>query len=357
LLINFHGVGGREGLTLRTYIFKRIVICIFVLWIVATLNFALFGTDPMADIFEVDFWGRTMDPNIKEMLIQSYGTYGPLFYRYLCHLRNMFTYGLVPPYFGWSSLDWDFVSIGMSRRLPVTLALIGTSFAITVTLGILIGVFTATKQGTRKDLMITASSAFTWSVSIIITALMAKFIIIYLFRRCGILIFPVADLTSMPPPTGIALYADIAWHLTLPIMCLVMAGLGSWILRTRGILLDALTQDFISTAHVKGVSERAIAFRHAFKSVLPQISTMIASSVPALITGNMIIESIFQIEGIGNWYIKVVYPPFGMPVRLLDTAATQAIFFIYANLAVVLNLIADIIYGIFDPRIRVGVRR
>lgn len=305
------------------------------------------------------FYERWMDPNVKQTLIQGYGMYGPPLYRYAMYLRNMFTYGLVPPYFGWSSYDWDFIGNGLARRLPITLFLMGTSLIIIVTLGILIGVFAASMQGTKKDVTITASALLTWGLPIFFTEYLAQFLFLFLYNNYGIKVFPIVGMTSVPAPSGLALYADMAWHFTLPIICLVLAGLGSWILYTRNMIVDILTQDYIVTARAKGLSERTIIFKHAFKSILPQISTMISTSTAALLTGCMITETIFGIEGIGLWYLKVVYPttPGALPVRFVDPAVTAAVFFIYTTVVVALNLIADLMYGVFDPRIRVGNRR
>ncbi len=135
----------------------------------------------------------------------------------------------------------------------------------------------------------------------------------------------------------------------MPILTLVVASFGSWALYTRSLLLDALTQDYIVTARAKGLSERTVLYRHAFRSTLPPIVTIIALAVPGVVGGAVITEWIFTIPGIGRWYLN--------SMLAADYPVVQAVLFIYAVLMVFANLVADLLYGVLDPRIRVGVRR
>ena len=114
-------------------------------------------------------------------------------------------------------------------------------------------------------------------------------------------------------------------------------------------MLDAITQDYIVTARAKGLTERSVLYRHAFRSVLPPVATMIAMAVPGIVTGAMITEYLFTLPGIGQWYLTALMQS-NYPV-------VQAVLFMYAVLMIAANLIADLMYGVLDPRIRVGQRR
>ena len=114
-------------------------------------------------------------------------------------------------------------------------------------------------------------------------------------------------------------------------------------------MVDALTEDFILTAKAKGLKERDILYKHAFRSILPPVATMIAMSVPGIVTGAVITESIFSYPGIGQWYITAL--------NTGNHPVTQAVLYNYAVLMILANLISDVLYGFLDPRIRVGVRR
>jgi peptide/nickel transport system permease protein len=344
-------------LTLRTYIMKRLVISIFILWVIATINYVIFRGDPMAVIHEWEW--QYIDPTTKEILLESFGANLGTFLRYLWYLRTMFTYGLVRPYFGYSRLAADFIAPGLSQRLPITLFLMGTAFMGSVIFGIVMGMLAASRQGSKRDAVITTSSLFTWAMPIFLIQFLAIWILTYLFINYGIHPFSLVaaiDVQELTHLSGLQLYATIAWHMTLPIITLMLAGLGPWVIRTRNMLVDTLTQDYIVTARAKGLSERTIMFKHAFKSILPPVATMITLATPTLISGSIITETIFGINGIGNYFLRAFIVE-GQIVRVLDPAVVQAVFFIYATIGVSLNFIADLIYGVFDPRIRVGTRK
>jgi peptide/nickel transport system permease protein len=110
-----------------------------------------------------------------------------------------------------------------------------------------------------------------------------------------------------------------------------------------------LTEDFILTARAKGLKERAVIYRHAFRSILPPIVTLIALSIPGIVTGAIITESIFAWPGIGQWYIR--------SLQQNNHPVAQAVLYNYAVLMVGANLVTDLIYGFLDPRIKVGMRR
>ena len=117
------------------------------------------------------------------------------------------------------------------------------------------------------------------------------------------------------------------------------------------MLVDALTQDYVVTARAKGLSERTVLFKHGFKSILPPIATMITLAMPGVVAGAIITETVFGIEGIGKWYVTALNE------SVADYGVTQAVLFVIATLVVTCNLIADLLYGVLDPRIRVGARR
>jgi peptide/nickel transport system permease protein len=334
---------------LKSYIAKRVMVAIMILWVVATLNFIIFVVSPGDPVRYLLNPGMKQEQ--KELIYYYYGLREGWGVRYVKYLANMFSYGIVPPYFGYSFETRTTVASEMSWRLGITLFLLGAPMIGRIILGIPIGMFAASKRGTKTDVAIMGSALFTWGVPIFFIELLAILLFSWLLMFHGIYVFPLAGLTSVPAPTGLALYANMAWHLTLPMLCLVLAGLGSWALYTRNLLIDALTQDYVVTARAKGVSERAILFKHAFKSILPPIATMITLAVPGVVTGAIITETVFGIEGIGKWYIHA------LGTSVADYPVVQAVLFIFATLVIICNLIADLLYGVLDPRIRVGTRR
>lgn len=339
------------------------MLSIFTLWLVATLNYVFFSR-PVANIYleppkQVQFFVNEPDPETKEMLRRYFGWDDPAHIRYLKHLYTLFTFGTAPPYFGWSTQYNEFVAEGMAFRLPITLFLLGSALIGTMILGIPIGVFAASKRGTRKDVALVASSLFSWGLPTFFIQFLAIFFIGDILRdRYGIGLFKTTwggikiNRTAAP----LQYWGAALTQLALPIITLVVVGFASWAVRSRFFLVDVLTKDFVTTARAKGLSERTVLYKHGFKSILPQISTMISLSLPGIVTGSFITEYVFGIKGIGQYLIRA-YQMAEMTVFILDPAVVQAVFFIFATLVILLNLVADIIYGVLDPRIRVGTRR
>jgi len=339
-------------MTLRTYILKRIVISLFILWLVATLNFTIFALstgDPVKYLLKPE-----MHKEQRDLLEKAYGLNEPWWSQYLKSLRNQFSFGIIPPYFGWSSQTGTWVADGLWWRLAITVLLLGSALIGRIILGIPTGIFAASKRGSKTDVAVVTSALFTHGVPAFFTQLLTVFAFTYLLTHYDIYVVPLTatiDANVRQGLSGLQLYAQIAWHMTLPIVTLVLVGFGAWALYTRNMLIDALTQDYVVTARAKGLSERTILYKHAFKSILPPVTTMITLAIPGVVTGAIITEQIFKIEGIGTWYITALQE------NIADYAVAQAVLFIYAALVIVCNLIADFIYGVLDPRIRVGMRR
>lgn len=333
---------------MREYILKRLVFSLLILWIIATLNFVIFQViSPISP--EDTYIGPTsldVSPETISLLRDIYGLNEPLHVRYLKYIRNMFTFQ-----FGISFTTRTAVVTEMSTRLPATVLLLGTAMVATILVGTPLGILAASRRGSKIDVLTIGSGLFTWGVPIFYIELLSMLFLSYYFLiSFGIQLFPVRGLYTIPPLVDpLAFIGDVAWHLALPVMCLVVGGFGSWALYTRNLLLDALTQDYITTARAKGLSERTVLYRHAFRSTLPPIVTIIALSVPGIITGAMITEYIFTLPGIGQWYLSALTAG--------DWPVLQAVLFTYAILTIVCNLIADLLYGVLDPRIRVGMRR
>lgn len=339
-------------MTLRTYILKRVIISIFILWVVASLNFIIFAVskgDPVKYLLKPG-----MDKKQEDLLKEAYGWNEPIWTKYLKSLRNQFTFGIVPPYFGWSVQTGNWVADGLWWRLTTTVFLLGSALIGRMILGIPTGIYAASKRGSKMDVAVVTSALFTHGVPAFFIQLMAVFIFAYLLVNHNIHIFQLTatiDAQVRAHLSGIQLYATIAWHMALPIITLVLVGFGAWALYIRNMLIDALTQDYVVTARAKGLSERTVLYKHAFKSILPPVATMITLAIPSVVTGAIITETIFKIEGIGLWYIKALNE------TVADYAVAQAVLFVYAALVILCNLIADLLYGILDPRIRVGTRR
>lgn len=332
---------------MREYLIKRIIFALITLYIIATLQFVIFQVvspiDPLATYM-------MSDPRFTEeraqLILETFGLDQPLHVRYVKYVQAMFTWN-----FGFSFRSMRPVAIEMSWRLVNTVLLLGTVLVCTIMVGVPLGILAASRRGGMIDVATIGSGILAWGVpAFFIQLLFLLFFSYYAYLTLGFPLFPFGKLHSMPAPSDPLGYAvDVVWHLAAPVITLVIAGFGSWALYTRNIMLDALTQDYVVTARAKGLTERAVLYRHAFRSSLPPIVTMVTLAVPGIVTGAIITEHIFTWPGIGQWYIESLFQA--------DYPVVQAVLFIYSVLMILANILADLLYGVLDPRIRVGVRR
>jgi peptide/nickel transport system permease protein len=335
----------------KVYLAKRVAFALFTLWIVITLNFALFAVLPG------DPTRYLLDPKMtdaqKEIIKQWYGVYDPWPVKYVKYMRNLLSFGLVPPYFGFSLKTHLTVASEMAWRLPLTVGLLGSALIFEILIGIPLGIFAASKRGSKTDVTVMGLGLFTYGVPTFFVQLLALlFFIAYLKQAFGILIFPPGGWYTYPRVQGLLPFiTDVMWHFSLPVITLVITGFAGWALYARNLLLDALTEDYVLTARAKGASERSVLFKHAFKAIRPPIVTLISLSIPGLITGAIITETIFGLQGIGQWYVNSI------AVQNADYPVVEAVLFLFAFLTIICNLAVDLLYGLLDPRIRVGQRR
>jgi len=334
---------------MKGYLIKRILTSIFIIFVVITLNFIIFRVlhpiqNPAALI---------IDPNIekagyKEAMEKLWGLDKLLFPdQYLIYLWNLLTWN-----YGYQfSNPPTPVATEMSWRLMNTLIILGAALVGSIAIGIPLGVLAGSRRGKKTDVTVMGFGLLTWGFpTFFIQILFLLFFSYYTTIVFGIQILPPTGVVSIPPPTDpFALFVDKVWHAIGPITTLVISGFGSWALYTRNLMIDALTEDFVLTAKAKGASQRDILYKHAFRSILPPIATMIAMSIPGIVTGAVLTETIFGWPGIGRWYIDALNSG--------NHPVAQAVLYNYAVLMILANLVSDVIYGFLDPRIRVGMRR
>lgn len=330
----------------RGHFAGRIIMSLIVLLVVLTLNFFIFRVfspyDPTDMIIDPNF-----EPETKERLKHDWGLDLPLFPdQFGKYIVNMLTWNYGRQFDQTRSL----IAPEMAWRLKNTLILLGSATLGVILVGIPLGILAGARRGSKTDLTIIGVGLFTWGVPTFFVQLVWLFVFSATwFAVFGAPLVPRSGVISLPPPEGLlATITDMLRHAISPIFTLIIAGFGSWALYTRNMMVDALTEDYIQTAHAKGVKNRDILFRHAFKSILPPIVTMVALAIPGIVTGAIITETIFGWPGIGQWYINALMNR--------NHPVAQAVLFNYAFLMIGANLVADLAYGFLDPRIRVGQR-
>lgn len=315
------------------YIWRRVGYGLITLFVIMTLNFVIFRImpgDPISLVLSPDF-----TPEMRELLRESYGLDQPLFTQYVLYLKNMINFD-----FGRSFYNRKLVLDELLARLPNTLTLLGTAFALNIFIGVTLGLRMATRQGSRLETGVTG-------VSLFLNAMPGFFIGLLLLLGFAYYwpMFPLRGTMSVPPPIGFwPILLDRIHHFILPVTAVTLSGYGSWYLYARNNVVNALGQDYVLTARAKGLTQREVLYRHAFRSVLPPMVTLVFLSLPGLITGAVITESIFSLYGVGRYLIDATTQQ--------DYPVVQGAFFIIALSVLVCNLLADLAYGLVDPRIR-----
>jgi peptide/nickel transport system permease protein len=286
------------------------------------------------------------DPNasaeVRERLIKEFGLDQPVYVQYWRWLTRV-----VRLDFGRTFLpDGKPVLTKIGERLPITLFLNVVEMAIIVGLAVPIGVLSATRQNSFYD-KITTIFVF---VGFATPDFWLALLLMFLFGvQLGWL--PISGLRSLNWEY-LSFWRqqwDFIGHLILPISVATFGGLAGFSRYMRQSMLEVIRQDYIQTARAKGLSEGTIIGKHALRNALLPVVTVLGLSLPSLIGGSVIIESIFAIPGMGQLMVQSVFSR--------DYPVVMGNLVIVSSLTLVANLIADVAYGLVDPRIRLGSRR
>jgi peptide/nickel transport system permease protein len=244
--------------------------------------------------------------------------------------------------FGRSHLDGRKVLDKISERIPVTILLNSLSLALILSIGIPLGILSAVKRNSILDRLTTTGVFVAFSAPEFWIALL-------LMSLFGITLgwLPISGIKSLDfEYLSIAgKTADIARHLILPVAIAASGSLAGISRYMRSSMVHIMTQDYIRTARAKGMSEKDVIYKHALKNAMLPVVTILGLSVPGLIGGSVIFESIFAIPGMGRLFYEAV--------MARDFNTIMGILSIGAVLTLIGNLLADIAYFYADPRIRV----
>ena len=222
------------------------------------------------------------------------------------------------------------------ERVPATLILFGAGFIVMLLFAIPIGVYSAIKPYSFFDNLITTFSFAGQSVPVYWMGLVL-IVIFYL----NVQLFPAGGMYTIGREGEVL---DLLWHLVLPITAMSFSWIAWYSRFLRSSMRDTLNEDYIRTARAKGLSARMVHFRHALRNALLPLVTLIALDLPTVFGGAVFIEAIFAWPGMGRLFWDAA--------KGRDYPILLAVMMIYAALTLLFNLIADIVYGFLDPRIR-----
>ncbi len=229
----------------------------------------------------------------------------------------------------------------IKERFGATLLLMGSSEVLCIALALIIGTFSAIRQYSLIDQVLTTLSFIGYSMPIFWLALILVFVFGVYFKRWGLPSLPTIGMYDLAVGPSLGQYA---LHLVLPLTALSVVSIASYSRYVRSQMLEVLSQDYIRTAHAKGLPDWLILFDHALKNAALPLVTIIGLDLPLLLGGTVVIEQIFAWPGMGRLFYNATNSG--------DIPVTMGILFIISVLVVVFQIITDIVYTFLDPRIR-----
>ena len=316
-------------------LFSKLFYILFMLFLISVISFLAIHAAPNS------FFGAgELNPNMtKEALEKLKAVYGldkSLFEQYLDWMQNIMTLN-----FGISFVSGQDVSSEILKRLRVTLWMNFIALVSVFVLSLWLGIKAALHYESKEDYLIRQLSLLSFSMPSFYLALL--FIILFAIKLAW---FPIAGLHSFEAKEGVANILDMAWHLTLPIAVMIFTGLGSMIIYIRSLTLEILKSDYYYFARSRGLDEKKLLRYYILPNLMPPIITLLGLSLPGLIGGSVILESIFGIEGMGQLFY--------MSALSRDYPVIMGILMITAFLTLLGNMLADLILLKLNPYMNRG---
>ncbi|QHT61297.1 ABC transporter permease [Paenibacillus lycopersici] len=316
---------------MSTYITKRILYMIVILFAASFLIFCLYALTP-GDFITGNI---KLTPERKAELREIYGLNKPVIERYATWMKNAFHGD-----FGYSLSQQKPVLTLFNQYIWNSFLLAVVSTFLTWLIAVVVGVVAAYKQ-------------YSWFDTIVMVALFAAMSIPSFFIGLFLIKILAVDWKWLPPggmlttgsnATGFAYVREVIHHMILPVMVMTLLGVGSLTRYFRSNMIDVIKQDYIRTARAKGLKERKVLFTHALRNALLPAITLVGFELPALFGGSLIIEKIFNWPGIGQLYMQ--------SFSLRDYPLLMGFTLFIAILTVIGTLVSDILYHVADPRVR-----
>jgi|SRR5215210_1322661 len=320
-----------------TYVLRRILYSIPVLFAASVLIFVSVNAigDPLAALRQNPLVSEVTINSIKERKHLD----DPLPVQYAYWVKDAVTNKFGTPLLQPGQRIWD----DLKRVIPHTLQLVLLSEIIALFVGISIGVYSAVRQYSPFDYAATTLSFVGFALPVFWLALMLQVLFTNLFLKWHVRIFYTSGLSS-EDVHGLHFVVDRLQHLALPVMTLTILSIAQYSRFMRASMLEVINSDYVRTARAKGLVERRVTLRHALRNALIPLVTISALQFGALIGGAVITETIFQLDGMGPYFLGNLFNQ--------DAYAVMAWLMITATAVILFNLIADVAYGYIDPRIR-----
>ena len=317
------------------YVIRRLLWAGLVVLVVTLLTFVIFYVMPPGDP-AVRFAGKQPTPELIAEVRAQLGLDRSLPEQYVLFLKRLVT----GDEYGWPGLGFSYDSRTpiveeIKTRFPRTLSLTLGAAVVWVTMGISIGIVSALKRRSIADRLAMGFALFGISAPVFWLGLLALYIFV---NQLGLREFSTGYVEFSQDPMG--------WftHLVLPWFVLALLFAAFYARMTRGNLIDTMGEDYIRTARAKGLPERRVVMKHGLRASLTPVVTMLGMDVALLIGGAVITETVFNIQGLGNWAVT--------SAAASDLPAVVGVTLVLAMAVALMSLVVDVLYAYLDPRVR-----
>lgn len=317
------------------YILRRVLGIIPLLIGISFVVYALINLVPGSPTDQFEF-NPDLKPEDIARIQENLGLNDPWYLRYFTWLGNA-----VQGDFGNSFINYAPVRYLVGSALPNTLLLSIVALVIALLLSVPIGVLAAVKRNSVFDRVTTVIATGFSSLPSLWLGLMLIVLFAVKFQEWGLPSLPTSGVRNLRVEDNLL---DRIKHLILPAAALSLVSLAGWTRYIRSQMLEVIRQDFVRTAQAKGLVNRVVLLRHAFRNALLPLVTLVGLTIPDLFGGALIIENVFGYPGIGQLTVS--------SLSSNDYSVAMACVMMLAFLTVIGNLIADVLYGVLDPRVR-----
>ncbi|MCT7500782.1 ABC transporter permease [Aliarcobacter cryaerophilus] len=309
---------------------KKLLYLIIMLFIISLISFIAINLAPNSF-----FASGELNPNITPEAIEElkaiYGLDKPLYTQFFSWI-----YSILQLDFGISFTSGEKVKEEILSRIPITLTINIVSMILIFIISLYFGIKSAMKKNSIFDRFTNQLSLLSFSMPSFYLALVLVLIFSIKFE-----LFPIAGLHSVPNDGSLNYYLDFAWHLTLPIFIIVFGGIGSLILYIRALTIEILKSDYIFFARARGLDNKKILRYYILPNLYPPVITLLGLSLPGIIGGSVILETIFSIDGMGLLFYQSALSH--------DYPVIMGILIIGAFLTLIGNMFADLILLKLNP--------
>ena len=317
-----------------TYIARRVLYSVPVLLVSSFLSFTFVSLagDPRANLLQ--------NPRVSQLTLRhlehQYHLDQSIPVRYWYWLQSVFTHKL-----GNSLITLQPIWPDITRTAGHTAQVVILAEVIALVLGIAVGIYSAVRQYSLFDYAFTALSFLGFAMPVFWLALLLQIVFVDIYLKWHVRIFYTSGLNN---------HGNAAWsidrlqHIGLPVIGLAVVSFALYSRFMRASMLDVINADYVRTARAKGVPEWRVIMRHVFRNALIPLVTVSALNLGALLGGAIVTETVFSLDGIGHYFVQ--------KLGQLDVYALMAYLMVTSVVIIVFNLVADILYGYLDPRIR-----